>query len=109
MISDKIIATMVERIVERFRPLRVVLFGSCARGTATAKSDVDLLVVLPAVQDKRRTAVEMRRAVGDLPVCKDILVTTPDEIASRGHLVGSILRTGLREGKVLYEKPRGDC
>jgi predicted nucleotidyltransferase len=96
---------MVERIVGRFHPSRVVLFGSQARGTATKWSDVDLLVVLPNVSDKRRAAIEIRRSLGDLPVSKDILVTTPEEIARRGHLVGGVLRAALREGRVVYERP----
>jgi predicted nucleotidyltransferase len=95
---------MVSRIVERFHPLRVVLFGSRARGTETPDSDVDLLVVLAHVDDKRRAAVEIRRALSDMPLCKDIIVTTPDEIVRRGNLPGSVLRPALREGTVLYER-----
>jgi len=59
--------------------------------------------VLPDMSDKRRSAVEIRRALGDLPACKDIFVTTSEEIRRRGHLAGSILRLALREGRVLYE------
>jgi predicted nucleotidyltransferase len=96
---------MVDRIVESFHPVRIVLFGSRARGTDTPDSDVDLLVVLRDVTDKRRTAVEIRRVLSDMPLCKDIVVTTPGEIARRGDLPGSVLRPALREGKVLYEQP----
>jgi predicted nucleotidyltransferase len=105
MTPEAAIDTMVARIVERFHPLRVVLFGSHARGTATADSDVDLLVVLPEVADKRRATVEIRRALGDLPVSKDIVVATPAEIVNRGARAGSVLRPALAEGKVLYEQP----
>lgn len=105
MTVETIISTMVERIVGRFQPARVVLFGSYARGTAIESSDVDLLVVMGNVQDKRRAAVEIRRSLGDLPVSKDIVVTTPDEIASRGDVVGSILHAALREGVTVYEQP----
>ncbi len=98
------VQTMVDRIVESFHPVRIVLFGSRARGTDTPESDIDLLVVLHDVADKRRTAVEIRRVLSDMPVCKDIVVTTPDEIARRGDLPGSVLRPALREGKVLYEQ-----
>jgi predicted nucleotidyltransferase len=84
--------------------LRLILFGSHARGDALADSDIDLLVVLPEVTNKRETAIAIRRAVVDFPVAKDIIVTTPDEIARRGNLVGDILRPALREGKVLYER-----
>jgi predicted nucleotidyltransferase len=102
--TDEVVQTMVERITKQFRPLRIVLFGSRARGQATALSDVDLLVVLPEVANKRHAAVEIRRVLGDLPVCKDIVVTTPEEIASRGQVIGGVLRAALREGKVVYEQ-----
>ena len=54
--------------------------------------------------DKRRAAVEMGRVLSDLPVSKDIIVTTPEEIARRGHLVGTVLRAALRDGKVVYDR-----
>ncbi|MCZ7664447.1 MAG: nucleotidyltransferase domain-containing protein [Thermoleophilia bacterium] len=104
MTREMVIQTMVDRIVQQFSPLRVILFGSHARGDATAESDVDLLVVLSEASDKRRAAIEIRRALGDLLVAKDIVVTTPDEIARRGDLVGSVLRPALREGRSLYEQ-----
>ena len=105
MTNQAIVDTMVERIVARFHPARILLFGSRARGTDNRWSDVDLLVVMDEVEDKRRAAVEMRRALGDLTVSKDIVVTTSAEIARRGNVVGSVLRAALREGKVVYERP----
>ena len=105
MTAEAIISTMVDRIVGRFQPSRVVLFGSYARGTAIESSDVDLLVVMVDIPDIRQAAVEIRRTLGDLPVSKDIVVTTPDEITRRGHLVGTVLHAALREGKVVYERP----
>lgn len=104
MAIETLIATMVERLVQRFHPVQVILFGSHARGTATDDSDIDLLVVMPTLGDRRSTTVAMRRAVSDLPVCKDIIVTTGEEIFRRGDLVGGVLHAALREGKVLYER-----
>jgi len=99
---------MTEVIVERFRPVRIILFGSHARGDAGADSDVDFLVVLPALESRRKAAVEIRRSLDGFPVAKDVIVTTPEEIQRRGHLVGTVLRPALREGEVLYERPAGD-
>ena len=102
--SEDLVQTMVQRIVERFRPVRVILFGSRARGEAGPWSDVDLLVVLEEVANKRQAMVEILRVLNDLSVCKDVVVTTPDEISRRGHVVGDVLRSALREGKVVYER-----
>ena len=96
---------MVDRIVERFRPESILVFGSRARGTAHRWSDVDILVVLPEVLDKRRAAIDIRRPLGDLPTSKDVVVTTPEAIELRGHVVGSVLHAALREGRVVYERP----
>ena len=104
MTSEAIVSTMVDRIVGRFKPSRVVLFGSYARGTAVESSDVDLLVVLPNGTDQHHAAVEIHRTLGDLPVAKDIVVTTPEEISRRGHIVGGVLCAALREGKAIYER-----
>ena len=101
---DPIVAWMVECLREEFDPERILLFGSRARGDAGEGSDVDLLVVMPDGTDRRETAIRMRGAVGELPVAKDIVVTTPEHIARRGHVIGTVLRPALREGRVLYER-----
>lgn len=101
---DKVISAMAERIVREFHPIRIILFGSYARGEADKDSDVDLLVVMPSVQHKRREAVAMRQALADFPVGKDIIVTTPEEINLRGNVVGTILRPAVRDGKAIYER-----
>ncbi len=99
-----LLSSVVKAIAQEFNPLRIILFGSYARGEATDDSDLDLLVVLPRVDSKRQMAIEMRRALKNLSVPKDIIVTTPDEIELRGNLVGTVLRAALKEGRVVYER-----
>lgn len=101
---DETLEIMTSRIVAGFQPERIILFGSYARGEANEQSDIDLLVVMPDGTDRRTTAIAVLGALGGLGVAKDVVVTTPDEIARRGDLVGTVLRPALREGKVLYER-----
>jgi uncharacterized protein len=93
---------MVRRIRDRFRPERIILFGSHARGDARPDSDVDLLVVMPVDGDNREKQLEIQLALYDIRVPKDILVTTPEDFEWRKEVVGTIERPAAREGRVLY-------
>jgi predicted nucleotidyltransferase len=91
-------------LITATHPLRVLLFGSVARGVDGSDSDIDLLVVLPEAEPTRRheLTVKLARAI-TAPVPVDLLVTDPAEIAERGDLPG-ILRVALREGRVVYDR-----
>lgn len=97
---------MTERIVREFDPLQIILFGSQARGDADRDSDIDLLVVFAEITDKRKTAIDLERALSDMPVAKDIIVSTPEELERSRTRIGSVLRYAQQEGKILW-KSRG--
>jgi predicted nucleotidyltransferase len=99
-----VIDRMVKRIVKRFRPEMIILFGSHARGEGDLDSDVDLLVVMPvkgSVVDKR---LEIRAALHDIRIPLDVVVTSPEDFAWRKDVVGTIEWPATREGKVLYSR-----
>ena len=102
MTSEQAIQMMVESLVDRFAPEQIILFGSPARGTTAPGSDVDLLVIMPVTGSKRDKRVEMRVALHDIRVPKDIILVTPEEVERHRHVVGTVVRPALREGKVLY-------
>ena len=101
---EKTIKRMVGRIVERFQPEAVILFGSHARGTAGPDSDVDLLVVMRIAGSKREKQLEVRMTLHEFKVSKDIIVTTPEDFEWRKEVPGTIERPAAREGKVLYAR-----
>lgn len=98
------IRKMVNRIVRQFHPERIILFGSQARGDAGPDSDVDLLVVMHVNGSPLDKSVEIRVALHDIRVPKDIIVTTPEEFAWRQDVVGTIEYPAVKEGKVLYAR-----
>jgi predicted nucleotidyltransferase len=99
-----LIARMMKRVVKRFHPQQIILFGSHARGEAGPDSDVDLLVVMNFEGSPRDKALEIRLALDDILVPKDIIVTSPEDFAWRKDVVGTIEWPAAREGKVLYAR-----
>ena len=100
------IQKIVRRLVNRFDPDQIILFGSHARGTAGPDSDIDLLVIMPVTGSRREKQIEMRVALHDIRVPKDIILATPDQVARQKDVVGTLIRPALREGQVLYERPQ---
>ena len=98
------LSEVVNRIVQKFHPEKIILFGSWARGEAREDSDLDLLVVLSKTEHTRRAAIQIGNSLSDLPVSKDIIVTTPKDIEKYGKTIGYILHPALTEGKVIYER-----
>jgi predicted nucleotidyltransferase len=98
----ELIDRMVRRIVRKFRPNKVILFGSHARGEAGFDSDVDLLIVMPVQGSKREKRIAIRLALHDIELAKDIRISTPEEFERRKDMAGSIEYSASREGKVLY-------
>ena len=97
---------MVKRLVDRFDPEQIILFGSHARGTAGLDSDIDLLVIMPVTGSRRAKQIEMRVALHDIRLPKDIILATPEQVAQQRNIVGTIIRPALQEGKVLYVRNR---
>jgi len=99
-----LIREMAERIVKRFDPDRIILFGSHARGDAGPDSDVDLLVVMPLSGSRREKAIEIGVALHDIRLPKDVIVTTPEEFEWRQDTICTIEHPAWREGRLLYAR-----
>ena len=102
MVQLSEIQAMADRIVEHFRPEKVVLFGSYARGSANEDSDVDLLVVLPFEGSPTRKAAEILvRTDPRFPI--DLIARTPEQLEVRLALGDFFLREVVEQGRTLYE------
>ena len=96
------IEQLVRRIIELVQPLRIILFGSAARGEMGPNSDIDVLVVMPEGVHRRRTAQLLYRQIRGLGVPFDILVATPDDLERHKDNIGLIYQSILREGREVY-------
>lgn len=101
--NNAILAEAVRRLVEAYRPERIYLFGSVARGDADADSDYDIMVLVPDGSSRDRLDCDTGyRALRGLGISKDILVWTRSDFEERLHLKSSLPSTILREGKLLH-------
>lgn len=104
MVSDTIVKSMTRRLVERFGPEKIILFGSQACGTADEHSDVDILVVCPVLGSRRAMMVAMDRAMRGLNIARDIMVLSPEEFENNRLIPGTVARSAWRKGITLYER-----
>ncbi len=99
---DQRIEHLVRQIVEIAHPLRILLFGSAARGQAQPDSDVDLLVIMPEGTHRRRVAQELYRQVSGGGQPFDVLVATPSMLEQYADHPGLLYHTILKEGREVY-------
>lgn len=92
----------LKRILHIAQPERVILFGSWARGEASADSDLDLLVAMPFSGSRAQVTLLLLRALADLPLPKDVIVLTPAEWETKRQLPGTIAYPAEHKGVVLY-------
>jgi uncharacterized protein len=102
MVTPEQINAAIRVLAEAARPVRIILFGSHARGDAREDSDIDLLVIERQVEDRAREMVRLRRLLRPLRVPADILVYSTEEVARWGNQPGSALYSALREGTVVH-------
>ena len=101
--SDWKLRDVIERLVQAYRPERIYLFGSMARGDAGPDSDYDLLVVVPddAERERRRSRLAYL-ALRGTGIAADVLVSTRSRFDARAHVLASLPATVLREGRLLH-------
>lgn len=104
MLTEVEIQNLVDKIVQRLEPEKVIIFGSYAKATATAKSDLDLLVV----KDTHLPLRERHKGIGSLLagllIRVDVHVYTPEEVEEYGSEEYSFMNSILKTGKILYEQ-----
>lgn len=100
----KEISRIVDTIASQYKPEKIIMFGSAARGRFGQNSDLDLLVIKKTNQ-RYLDRVREIALILDTWLPTDIFVVTPEEVEraiaqNRFFFVDEI----LPKGKVVYEK-----
>jgi uncharacterized protein len=101
-VTDEQLDEVVRRIVDAAHPVRIVLFGSTARGDAGPSSDVDVMVVVPDGTHRLDTAQYVYRKLHGLKVDVDVVIATESDLAKYRDSPGLIYRDAVRDGRTLY-------
>ena len=101
-IPQKAIDQVVQQIVEKFKPQKIILFGSYARGNPRPESDVDMLVIMDTPLKDVQQAIQICQQI-EYRFGLDLIVHTPKYLAERLKMGDWFLRDVIQEGKVLYE------
>jgi len=105
-IPQEAIDQVVEQIVEKFKPQKIIFFGSYARGNPRPESDVDMLVVMDTPLKDVRQAIEICQQI-EYRFGLDLIVHKPTYLAEGIKNGNWFLRDVVKEGKVLYEAGNG--
>jgi len=100
--DQNLLDELVKRTVAAVNPLRIILFGSAARGSMGPDSDLDLLIVMRDGVHRRRTAQAVYKSLGGLGFAKDVVVATETDVRLFGSNPSLVIYPALNQGKEIY-------
>ena len=106
MLTEAEIGGLVNRIVARTDPEKVILFGSHAKGTAGATSDLDLLIVQRTDLPVAHRMDDIRPLLAMFLVRVDVHVYTPEEFEDHSSDRMSFISSVLKTGRTVYDRKK---
>lgn len=101
VIDEAQLIEAARRLVEAAPAARVILFGSHARGNAGERSDIDLLVIEPEVENAALESVRLMRALRELRLPVEVVVVSERDAEDWQEVRGSLVHAAITEGRVL--------
>jgi len=102
-----ILKEIVDLIVPLVEPDKIILFGSYARGEATEKSDVDIMVLKKGmgIENEGKTVDKIYYSYldSDIDVSIDVLAMDYDRYLELNNVIGYVYKQIEKDGKVIYE------
>lgn len=102
-VTSEKVNDVVNRLVAAASPLRLIAFGSAARGDLAAANDLDLLVVEPELTSRYTEMVRLQKALRGVLMSVDLVVTSEARYNERCRIPGTLEYAAHREGRVLHD------
>lgn len=102
-ITELLLDEIIQKIVDHFHPVQIILFGSYAYGTPTTHSDLDLLVIMDTNLRPTACSAAIARLCRPKYVAMDIVVRTPEDIQARLQHFDPFLEQIFKHGRILYK------
>lgn len=104
IVNRKLLAKVIQRIVEVAHPDKLILFGSGARDEIGPHSDLDILVIAQEPVHRGRLTEEIYLNLIGVGQAVDVIVVTPQDVQTYCDNPYIVVGPALREGKVIYER-----
>jgi predicted nucleotidyltransferase len=105
VIAQADVDAVVERIAALYDPERIYVFGSYAKGNATDRSDLDLLVVKPTNLPRSLRGRDVVAVLSRMAFSMDVLFYTPEEVEAELTQPYSLISTVMPTAKLAYRSP----
>jgi predicted nucleotidyltransferase len=102
-LASKAAQRILDRIIRRYRPKKIIVFGSFARGDVHQGSDLDLIII----KNTQESFLKRMDRVLDLcngEIAVEPLIYTEAEFGKMLEQGNDFLETVMSEGKVIYER-----
>jgi len=99
---SKEIRSITKQIIEKYKPDRIILFGSAARGELEPDSDADFLIIKKETPHYGADRIRQLSQLIDRNIPVDLLIYRPEELEQRLQMGDPFLKTIIKEGKILY-------
>lgn len=104
MLTEKEIAKLIDRIVIRIQPQKIIIFGSYAKEKATIKSDLDILVIKETELPMANRADDLKPILSNSLIQVDVHIYTLEEVEEYGKEQFSFINNILKMGRIVYKK-----
>jgi predicted nucleotidyltransferase len=96
------VGSIVKQLVTKYKPLKIILFGSAAQEKSRDVNDLDFLIIKEDVPFYGIDRIRELDGLIERRVATDMIVYRPDELEERVRLGDPFVQCVLEEGKVLY-------